>query len=304
MAEWLVPLINLSLMEIVLGIDNIIFIAILVGKLPKELQARVRFIGLALAVILRVGLILGITWIMGLTSTVFQLDHLGIPVTWLRPSPESLAIANKQEAEELLADLPDKDRATVERILEVKADRRFREANEITWKDLVLLAGGLFLVGKATFEIHDKLEGAEHVNRPIRHRATWFVIIQIILIDLVFSLDSVITAVGLVKQVWVMILAMLLAVGTMIAFAGSISDFVNQRPSIKILALSFLVLIGVLLIAEAFGQKIDKGYIYFAMAFALVIELINMKIRWQAPVSLHNVPHRQQLATEDAAATR
>jgi len=288
--EWLIPLVNLTVMEIVLGIDNVIFIAILVGKLPLQVQAKARYLGLGLAVVMRVMLILAINWIMGLTSAVFLLDQLGVPESWLRPSAESLAIANQKEAEELMAELPDKDQAKVQRILAVKAERKFKEANEITWKDLILLVGGLFLVGKATYEIHDKLESAEHVNRAPKAHATWLVVVQIILIDLVFSLDSVITAVGLVKQVWVMITAMLVAVGTMIAFAGPISDFVNQRPAVKILALSFLVLIGVLLIAEAFGQKIDKGYIYFAMAFAVVIELINMRMRGQAPLRLHNVP--------------
>lgn len=296
MAEWLVPLVNLTVMEVVLGVDNVIFIAILVGKLPRHLQAKARYIGLGLAVVMRIGLILAINWIMGLTSAVFLLDQLGVPDSWLRPSAESVAITNQKEAEELMAELPDKDQNKVQRVLAAKAERKFKEANEVTWKDLILLLGGLFLVGKATYEIHDKLESAEHVNRAPKVHATWLVIAQIIVIDLVFSLDSVITAVGLVKQVWVMIVAMLLAVATMVAFAGPISDFVNHRPAVKILALSFLVLIGVLLIAEAFGQKIDKGYIYFAMAFAVVIELINSRMRGPAPLVLHNVP-REPLPT-------
>ncbi|HMP04261.1 MAG TPA: TerC family protein [Gemmatales bacterium] len=300
MTEWLVPLVNLTVMEVVLGVDNIIFIAILVGKLPVEMQARIRLLGLSLAVVLRVGLILSINWLMGLTTAVFLLTQCGVPEDWLRPNQASLAIANQQEAQRLAAALPEKDQTRIETILAAKADQRFRETNEVTWKDLILICGGLFLVGKATYEIHDKLENAEHVHKQPRTGAVGMVIAQIVVIDLVFSLDSVITAVGLVQQVWVMIVAMLLAVGTMIAFAGTISRFVNQHPTVKILALSFLVLIGVLLLAEGFGQKIDKGYVYFAMAFAVAIECINLRLRRLAPVTLHNVPQASPVVGDGA----
>jgi predicted tellurium resistance membrane protein TerC len=260
-----ISLLTLSLMEIVLGIDNIVFIAILVAKLPKELRPKARRIGLSLAMVLRIGLLLAIGWVMRLTQPLFRLP--------LVPG----------------------------------------EAAEISGKDLILLLGGLFLVGKATYEIHDKLEGPEdeptHPRVSRKSGATDAgaapetppgsvakaagvgfagIIVQILMLDLVFSLDSVITAVGMAQRVSIMIVAVVVAVGVMLAFAGYISEFVHRHPTIKMLALSFLILIGVMLVADAFGQHIPKGYIYFAMAFSLGVEMMNIRLRKAPhPVELH-----------------
>jgi predicted tellurium resistance membrane protein TerC len=258
----LVSLLTLSALEIVLGIDNIVFIAILVAKLPKDQQPKARQIGLALAMVMRILLLLAIGWVMKLTSTLFTLP-----------------------------------------VLE-------GDAAAISGKDLILLVGGLFLIGKATYEIHDKLEGPEDDPRragaaasaagaaPPGATATGVIagagaaftgiIVQILLLDLVFSLDSVITAVGMAQQVPVMIAAVVIAVVVMLAFAGRISDFVHRHPTVKMLALSFLILIGVMLVADAFDRHIPKGYIYFAMAFALGVETLNMRLRKVGkPVRLH-----------------
>ena len=251
--EALVAFLTLSLLEIVLGIDNIVFIAILAGKLPKEQQAKARNIGLTLAMVTRVLLLLAIGWIMGLTATLFNLPFVG------------------------------------------------GEAGAISGRDLILFLGGLFLVGKATYEIHDKLEGPEHEPHGAPHAADGAptggvaagsafsgIIMQILMLDLVFSLDSVITAVGMAQQVPVMIAAVVIAVAVMLMFAGRISDFVHRHPTIKMLALSFLILIGVMLVADAFGKHIPKGYIYFAMAFALGVEMLNLRLRKASkPVELH-----------------
>jgi predicted tellurium resistance membrane protein TerC len=165
------------------------------------------------------------------------------------------------------------------------------EVNKVSWRDLILLAGGLFLIAKSTYEIHDKLEGT--ADKPSVKLASRFglILVQIIIIDLVFSLDSVITAVGMAQDLWIMIVAMIIAVGVMLLFAGYISNFVHRHPTMKILALSFLILIGVMLVAEGLGQHIDRGYIYFAMAFSLFVELVNMKLVAQGrPVQLHEPP--------------
>nr|WP_291984457.1 TerC family protein [Luteitalea sp.] len=224
----LISLATLASLEIVLGIDNVIFIAILSGRLPQEQQAKARQLGIAMAVISRLGLLLAISWVMGLTRPLFELLGRGI-----------------------------------------------------SGKQLILLLGGLFLIGKATFEIHDKLEGEEHhAGGAARAGATMVgVIAQIMLIDLVFSLDSVITAVGMTPHVPIMMVAVVLAAGVMLVFAGPIANFVAKHPTMKMLALAFLILIGVMLVAEAFGQHIDKGYIYFAMAFSLLVEVLNMRLR-------------------------
>jgi len=242
--DWIVPLLTLTAMEIVLGIDNVVFLAIVVGKLPKEQQRVARQIGLGLALGMRILLLLGIKWIMGLTAPLFELPGL-------------VGIMEKPEAREISA------------------------------RDLILIVGGLFLVGKSTFEIHERLEAPE--EKPMAKAAASFglAILQIIMLDLIFSLDSVITAVGMAREIWVMIVAMMIAVGVMLIFAGKISDFVHRHPTMKILALSFLILIGVMLVAEGFDQHIDRGYIYFAMAFSLVVELINLRVRGQEkPVEL------------------
>ena len=249
----LVSLVTLSALEIVLGIDNIVFIAILVAKLPKDQQPRARRIGLGLAMVMRILLLLAIGWVMRLTATLFTLPFFD------------------------------------------------GDAAAISGKDLILLVGGLFLVGKATYEIHDKLEGPEHEPHGAPHAADGAptggvaagsafsgIIIQILMLDLVFSLDSVITAVGMAQQVPVMIAAVVIAVAVMLMFAGRISDFVHRHPTIKMLALSFLILIGVMLVADAFGKHIPKGYIYFAMAFALGVEMLNLRLRKASkPVELH-----------------
>ena len=247
--DWLIPLISLSAMEIVLGIDNIVFIAILVGKLPKEQQASARRIGLLLALGARLGLLFALSWIMRLTEPFFYLSDLGIPKEWL------------------LEDL-----------------------NGSSGKDVILLGGGLFLIGKSTFEIHDKLEGPKEKTLAQSSGRYGMILFQIIILDMVFSLDSVITAVGMAQHISVMVIAMVIAVGVMLAFSGSIASFVMRHPTMKILALSFLLLIGVVLIADGLGQHVSKGYIYFAMAFSFLVELLNMRIRAKAaaPVVLHN----------------
>ena len=238
-----IGLLTLTALEIVLGIDNIVFVSILAGKLPGEQQARARRLGLALAMITRILLLLSLSWLVGLTEPWFAV--LG---------------------------------------------------QEISGRDLVLLVGGLFLVGKSTYEIHDKLEGMEgHGSRRVAPSFT-SVLIQIMLLDIVFSLDSVITAVGMVNHIPVMVAAVMIAVAVMMVFAGPVSDFVHKHPTIKMLALSFLLLIGVMLIVEGFHQHVSKGYIYFAMGFSLFVEMLNIRSRKAAPVKLHEAyaPDTQQ----------
>jgi predicted tellurium resistance membrane protein TerC len=226
--ETWVALASLTAMEIVLGVDNIVFISILTSRLPKEKQAPVSRLGIGMALIMRIALLFAISWIMGLTKPLFSL--LG---------------------------------------------------HEITGRDLVLLAGGLFLVAKATNEIHKKVEADEAGPGGAPVASVGMIVFQILLLDMVFSLDSVITAVGMIPpdQVWVMVTAVLISVAVMLAFAGRLSAFVMAHPTVKILALSFLLLIGVMLVADGMGQKIPKGYIYFAMAFSLGVELLNMRFR-------------------------
>lgn len=226
-ADAWVALLTLVLMEVVLGIDNIVFLSILTDRLPAGQQPRARSIGLALALLMRLGLLLAIKWVMGLTAPLFTvLDEA------------------------------------------------------ISGRDLILGIGGLFLVAKATHEIYAKMELEEEHGPAGKTAASMgMVLVQIVLLDIVFSLDSVITAVGMADELIIMIIAMIIAVGVMLVFAGSISRFINVHPSMKILALSFLILIGVMLMAEAFDQHVNKGYIYFAMAFALGVEVINMRVR-------------------------
>ena len=232
----LISLLTLASLEIVLGIDNIIFIAILAGRLPKADQPRARRLGIGAAVITRILLLLSITWVMRLTRPLF--------------SVAGFALSGKQ---------------------------------------LILLLGGLFLIGKSTYEIHDKLEGAEHGHAVRATTSMAAVVGQIMLVDMVFSLDSVITAVGMTPHVPIMITAVLASAAVMLIFAGPVSDFVHRHPTIKVLALSFLILIGVMLVAEGFGQHINRGYVYFAMAFSLVVELINMRVRAKGePIELRH----------------
>jgi predicted tellurium resistance membrane protein TerC len=236
----LIGLLTLTAMEIVLGVDNVIFLAIIAAKLPPEQQPKARRIGLGAALGTRILLLLSLSFLLGLTAPVFTLPDLP-----------------------LIHDL---------------------ESREVSWRDIILLAGGLFLIGKSVFEMHEKLEHARS-HRDGRAAAAGKpasfaqAILTIAVIDIVFSLDSVITAVGMVEQVWVMIVAMVIAMGVMLAFAGPIARFVDKHPTIKVLALAFLILIGVMLVAEGLGQHMNKGYIYFAMAFAVAIELINMRLR-------------------------
>jgi len=234
-AEVWIALVTLTLLEVVLGIDNVVFISIVAGKLPPGTRDRARKLGLSLALITRILLLMGISWVAGLTRPLFEV--LG---------------------------------------------------HSVAGRDLILLIGGLFLIGKSTHEIHQKLEGEEGgTSRRIPPSFT-SIIIQILLLDIVFSLDSVITAVGMANEVLVMILAVVIALVFMLAFSGYISAFVERHPTFKMLALSFLILIGVALVAEGFHQKIPKGYIYFSMAFSAMVEVLNMKLRRKGPaVHLH-----------------
>ncbi len=244
--EWLaspdawIALLTLTALEIVLGVDNIIFIAILAARLPLEQQAKGRNIGLAMAMLTRIGLLFSITLIMRLTEPFITLMGKGF-----------------------------------------------------SGRDLILIGGGLFLLGKATLEIHESLEGEDYQKTDIQSKKVSFfsIIVQIMILDIVFSLDSVITAVGLSDHLQVMVIAIVISVGVMIFLAKGLSDFVESHPTVKILALSFLMLVGVALTGEGFGFHIPKGYIYFAMAFSVMIEMFNMKIRRRSkPVKLRQSP--------------
>lgn len=245
-----ISLVTLTVLEIVLGIDNIIFISILSSKLPEHQQKKARQLGLALAMITRVLLLLSLSWVMSLTSPLFNVAE------WFSISNETLF-----------------------------------EKMAISGRDLILITGGLFLIYKSTSEIHEKLEGSEHHQSTGKVHSFTGVITQILILDIVFSLDSVITAVGMADEILVMIAAVVIAVIVMMISASSISAFVNKHPTVKMLALSFLLLIGVSLLAEGFEQHIPKGYIYFAMAFSVLVEMLNLKMKSpKNPVTLHNVP--------------
>jgi|SRR5687767_13072069 predicted tellurium resistance membrane protein TerC len=230
-----IAFLTLLALEVVLGIDNIIFISILAGKLPAEQQARARYIGLSLALVIRVLLLFSLSWVIGLTAPLFTVFN-----------------------------------------------------QEISGRDIILIAGGLFLLGKATFEIHENLEGEEG-HASARVKASFIsVIIQIILLDAVFSLDSVITAIGMVEDIQLMISAVVVAIAFMMFFAAPVGAFVSRHPTVKMLALSFLLLIGMTLIVEAFDVHIPKGYIYFAMGFSVFVEMLNLRLRRKSvPVNLH-----------------
>jgi len=232
--ETWIALLTLTVLEIVLGIDNIIFISILAGKLPSREQPRARTLGLALAMLTRILLLLSLTWIMRLTRPLFTVV-----------------------------------------------------GHAVSGRDLILILGGLFLIWKSTREIHDKLEGEEGRQNVTGRAAFGAVLVQIALLDIVFSLDSVITAVGMARQVGVMIAAIVIAVLVMLLAAGWISDFVHRHPTVKMLALAFLLLIGVTLIADGLGQHVSKGYIYFAMGFSVFVEMLNLRLGARAkPVHL------------------
>ncbi len=236
-------LLTLTILELILGVDNIIFISIVSNKLPEAQQPRARSLGLVLAMVFRIILLLTITWIIRLTEPVFTIGFI------------------KDEGQPL----------------------------GISWKDIILIAGGIFLIVKSTLEIHHKLEKAQ--PGPVKHAPNAFsaVILQIILVDAVFSFDSILTAIGLVENVIVMIIAVVVSMIMMMLFAGTISRFINKHPQLQILALSFLIMIGVMLVAEGFHQEINKAYIYTAIAFSLIVELINMRFRKnREPVQLNN----------------
>lgn len=221
-----IALLTLTALEIVLGIDNIVFLTIVVGKLPDEQRGKARQIGLVLAMVMRIVLLLAIGWVMGLTKELFSVFSHGV-----------------------------------------------------TGKDLILLVGGLFLIGKATYEIHEKIEGAALAEVKAKVVPTFgAAIVQLVLLDIIFSLDSVITAVGMAREIAVMIVAVVAAVVVMLVYAGRISELVERHPTLKVLALAFLLLIGVMLVAEGCGQPIAKGYIYFALGFSVAVEMLNIRI--------------------------
>ena len=250
--EWLadpqiwLALVTLTALEVVLGIDNIIFISIQAGKLPVHQQEKARLVGLGLAMFIRIALLFSLTWLMGLTAPLFSVLN-----------------------------------------------------NDISGRDLILISGGLFLLWKSVMEIHERLEG-EEPHQAARAAASFAsVIVQILLLDIVFSLDSIITALGMANRLGVMVAAVVLAVFFMMLFSGKISAFVDRHPTIKMLALSFLMLIGVALIGDGFDMHIPKGYIYFAMAFSVIVEMLNLRLhRAGAPVKLHN-PYLDEAGVEN-----
>lgn len=250
-----VALLTLTAMEIVLGVDNIVFIAILCGRLPESQRAKARNIGLTLALVTRIALLATITWIIGLAKTpLFDVPFL----------KESVELA---------------DGATR------------RETMSVSGKDLILILGGLFLLGKATLEIHNKIENKPDSHAPKSGRnAFWSIIAQILVIDLVFSLDSVITAVGMAQRIEIMVIAVIISIAVMLIFAGRISHFIDKHPTLKMLALAFLILIGVVLIADGLGQHIAKGYVYFAMAFSLIVEVLNIASKGRVARAAHADP--------------
>lgn len=241
----LTALLTLTVLEIILGVDNIIFISIVSNKLPPAQQPRARLVGLLLAMAFRIGLLLTISWIVQLTAPLFT-------VPFIKAEGKPVGIG---------------------------------------WRDLILVAGGIFLVFKSTLEIHHKLEKSKPQNATAQGASAAFgaVILQIVLVDAVFSFDSILTAIGLVDEVWVMITAVVISMTIMILFSGAISRFINNHPTLQMLALAFLIMIGVMLIAEGFHQHFNKSYIYTAIAFSLVVELINMRLRKnREPVDLNN----------------
>lgn len=228
-ADTWIALLTLTFMEIVLGIDNIIFISLVAGSLPKEQQRKARLGGLSAALVMRVLLLLSITWIIGLTEPVLTIKGF-----------------------------------------------------ELSWRDLILIAGGVFLLVKSTLEIHHKVEGREEAEKEVKTSSFGYAIVQIVLLDIIFSFDSILTAVGLTEQLLLMIIAVVISIIIMMAFARPVGEFVNKHPTIQILALSFLILIGVMLVVEGAHYHVPKGYIYFAVFFSLAIEMLNMRYRKKA----------------------
>ena len=258
--DWLVGLLALTALEIVLGIDNIVFITIVSGKLPKDLQPLARRLGLILALVSRLLLLFTLKYVVDhLSAPIFDLTQLGIPAELI----ERFAGMGSGEYGESGTDL---------------FQHKFAEANGISWRDIILGIGGIFLIGKSVYEIHDQFNHSDDDVKPSKFGFTG-VLIQIAILDIVFSLDSVITAVGMVDELWVMSTAIVIAVIIMLLFSEPVSKFVSSNPTLKMLALSFLILIGVMLVAESIGAHLDKGYIYFAMAFALIVEFLNLRLR-------------------------
>lgn len=224
-ADTWVALLTLTFLEIVLGIDNIIFISIVAAKLPEKQQKKARLLGLSLALIVRIFLLLGITWLIGLTEPVISISEF-----------------------------------------------------ELSWRDIILFVGGLFLIAKSTSEIHHKIEGGDQ-EKEVKTRAFSSAIIQIVALDIIFSFDSILTAVGLTNELLLMIIAVIASIIVMMIFSGNISDFINRHPTLQVLALSFLILIGFMLSIEALHYHVPKGYIYFAVFFSLIVEMINIRVR-------------------------
>jgi predicted tellurium resistance membrane protein TerC len=224
--EGLVSLVTLTFLEIVLGIDNVVFISIISGNVPVSAQGKARTLGISLALVARIALLLMVSWIIGLQRPIFNINDFSL-----------------------------------------------------SWRDMILIAGGLFLIAKSTSEIHAKLEGHQEGNQDIKPRKLGGAIIQIILVDLVFSLDSILTAIGLVENVLIIVIAIVISMAVMLIFVKKISDFILRHPAMKILAISFLIMIGTLLVVEGLHLHVPRGYIYFSMAFALGVEILNMKIR-------------------------
>lgn len=226
-ADTWIALLTLTFLEIVLGIDNIIFISIVAGKLPQHQQKKARLIGLTLALIVRIFLLMGITWLIGLTDPVLEISTFSL-----------------------------------------------------SWRDIILFVGGLFLIAKSTSEIHHKVEGKkEESNKPKKVSAFGSALVQIVLLDIIFSFDSILTAVGLTNEIILMVIAVIASILVMMIFAGAISNFINKHPTLQVLALSFLILIGFMLVVEALHYEVPKGYIYFAVFFSLLVEIINMRVR-------------------------
>lgn len=242
-SNWIFALIALAAMEIVLGIDNIVFIAIVTGRLPPEQQSRARRLGLAAAMVMRILLLLCISWILQLKDPIFNLTDYGLPASWLVG-------------------------------LEHASD-----VNGVSVKDIILFVGGLFLIANSVHEIHQQVEGEEDEHNVPKKMTFGRALVQIAVMDIIFSLDSVITAVGMAEHVPVMIAAVVIAVAVMMLFADSVSRFVEHNPTLRMLALSFLILIGVMLLADGVGTHIDKRYIYFAMVFSIFVEFLNLRAR-------------------------
>ncbi len=246
LVENLIALVALTAMEIVLGIDNVVFISISSSRLPPAQQKSARQIGLTLAMLMRIALLFGITWVVQAKHALFSLSQLPLPAaatTWLAANGG---------------------------------------IDDVSIRDLILLVGGLFLIRSSVIEIHNKTEGRHDDHAGAQKFTFRGVITQIVMLDIIFSLDSVLTAVGMAKSIWVMVTAVILAVGVMLVFAGAVSAFVEKHPTVKMLALSFLLLIGVMLVAEGAGTHVEKGYIYFAMAFALGVEVLNLRAQAKA----------------------